>query len=220
MTSIVIADPLPPGEWDRYPASLAEDAYRDGWTQRLGGAPATYPRQLNSGELTAWTRGHAAAHRSTACVRVVGEPLRPPAPVAPEPDDVSPAGAVVAVAVSETPAVEDEAALLAELLELIPPPPPVAPFFDGTQVCAQVDPEQFFPENGGHADAAKELCTTCEFRAACLAYALNERINGMPISGIWGGTSEPQRRALRRAGITVDLVLEVDVDQLLALEVA
>lgn len=191
MTSFVIADPLPAGEWQRHPVSLAEDAYRDGWTQRLDAAPGKFPRQLNLGELTAWTRGHAAAHRATVCVRTVREPLQPAAPLH-TPLHTPPEQ-------HEPPADGDQAALLVELLELEPPARRAAPFFDGTQPCAQVDPELFFPENGGHGNAAKRLCTTCEFRAACLDYALHERVNGLPIFGIWGGTSEPQRRALRRA---------------------
>jgi WhiB family redox-sensing transcriptional regulator len=203
MTSTLIADPLPPGEWARHPASLAEEAHRDGWVQRLGGLPATFPRQLNSGELTAWTRGHAAAHEAVVCVRRADRPLHPAA-AAPEPR------------MATAPA--DTADQLVELLELAPPPPPVAPYFDGTQVCAQIDPELWFPEKGGNNSAAKELCTTCDFQVACLRYALGERIYGMPIAGIWGGTSVQERKQLLRAAAAgvLDLVdvVPADVDLL------
>jgi WhiB family redox-sensing transcriptional regulator len=62
-------------------------------------------------------------------------------------------------------------------------------------LCAQTDPEAFFPEKGGSTRDAKKICTTCEVKAQCLDYALHndERF------GIWGGLSERERRRLRRA---------------------
>lgn len=62
-------------------------------------------------------------------------------------------------------------------------------------VCAQTDPEIFFPEKGGSTKEAKGLCTTCTVRADCLEYALDvgERF------GIWGGVSERERRRLERS---------------------
>ena len=64
-------------------------------------------------------------------------------------------------------------------------------------LCAQTDPESFFPEKGGSTREAKRICSGCEVRAECLEYALahDERF------GIWGGMSERERRRLkRRAG--------------------
>ncbi|WP_431279777.1 WhiB family transcriptional regulator [Leifsonia poae] len=64
-------------------------------------------------------------------------------------------------------------------------------------LCAQTDPEAFFPEKGGSTRDAKRICTSCEVRSQCLEYALanDERF------GIWGGLSERERRKLRkRAG--------------------
>lgn len=62
-------------------------------------------------------------------------------------------------------------------------------------LCAQTDPEAFFPEKGGSTREAKRICAGCEVRAECLDYALahDERF------GIWGGLSERERRRLRRA---------------------
>lgn len=62
-------------------------------------------------------------------------------------------------------------------------------------LCAQTDPEAFFPEKGGSTRDAKKICTTCEVKAQCLEYALqnDERF------GIWGGLSERERRRLRRS---------------------
>ena len=64
-------------------------------------------------------------------------------------------------------------------------------------LCAQTDPEAFFPEKGGSTRDAKKICTSCEVRAQCLEYALqnDERF------GIWGGLSERERRKLRRRAV-------------------
>lgn len=61
-------------------------------------------------------------------------------------------------------------------------------------LCAQTDPEAFFPEKGGSTRDAKRICTSCDVRDACLEYALqnDERF------GIWGGLSERERRKLKR----------------------
>ena len=39
-------------------------------------------------------------------------------------------------------------------------------------LCAQTDPEAFFPEKGGSTREAKKVCLTCEVRDDCLEYAL------------------------------------------------
>jgi WhiB family redox-sensing transcriptional regulator len=66
--------------------------------------------------------------------------------------------------------------------------------WQGDALCAQTDPEAFFPEKGGSTREAKKICTTCEVKAQCLEYALqnDERF------GIWGGLSERERRKLRK----------------------
>ena len=60
-------------------------------------------------------------------------------------------------------------------------------------LCAETDPEAFFPEKGGSTREAKKICTGCEVKAECLEYALanDERF------GIWGGLSERERRRVR-----------------------
>jgi WhiB family transcriptional regulator, redox-sensing transcriptional regulator len=64
-------------------------------------------------------------------------------------------------------------------------------------LCAQTDPEAFFPEKGGSTREAKKICTGCEVRSECLEYALSkdERF------GIWGGLSERERRRLKRRAV-------------------
>ncbi len=61
-------------------------------------------------------------------------------------------------------------------------------------LCAQTDPEAFFPEKGGSTRDAKRVCTSCDVPGECLEYALqnDERF------GIWGGLSERERRKLKR----------------------
>jgi len=61
-------------------------------------------------------------------------------------------------------------------------------------LCAQTDPEAFFPEKGGSTREAKRICQGCEVRSECLEYALqhDERF------GIWGGLSERERRKLKK----------------------
>jgi len=64
-------------------------------------------------------------------------------------------------------------------------------------LCAETDPESFFPEKGGSTREAKRVCTACEVRAECLEYALahDERF------GIWGGMSERERRKLKKRAV-------------------
>jgi WhiB family redox-sensing transcriptional regulator len=64
-------------------------------------------------------------------------------------------------------------------------------------LCAQTDPEAFFPEKGGSTREAKRICTGCEVRGECLEYALQHD----ECFGIWGGLSERERRRLKRHAI-------------------
>ena len=60
-------------------------------------------------------------------------------------------------------------------------------------LCAEVDPEIFFPDKGSSSAPAKRVCMGCEVRTECLEDALRtgERY------GVRGGKSERQRRKLR-----------------------
>ena len=70
----------------------------------------------------------------------------------------------------------------------------VAPSWQERALCAQTDPEAFFPEKGGSTREAKKVCLGCDVRSECLEYALahDERF------GIWGGLSERERRKLKK----------------------
>lgn len=74
---------------------------------------------------------------------------------------------------------------------------PDEPEWQERALCAQTDPEAFFPEKGGSTREAKRICLGCEVRAECLEYALahDERF------GIWGGLSERERRKLKHRAV-------------------
>ncbi|MFH8295020.1 WhiB family transcriptional regulator [Streptomyces sp. NPDC018059] len=68
-------------------------------------------------------------------------------------------------------------------------------------VCGteDVDPELFFPVGTGlaalaQAEEAKAVCRRCPVMETCLDWALDTGQD----SGVWGGLSEDERRAVRR----------------------
>ena len=61
-------------------------------------------------------------------------------------------------------------------------------------LCAQTDPESFFPEKGGSTREAKKICAQCDVKAQCLEFALSIDAR----FGIWGGLSERERRKLKK----------------------
>lgn len=62
-------------------------------------------------------------------------------------------------------------------------------------LCAQTDPEEFFPDKGGGGTRqAKRTCAACDVTTECLAYALADP----SLEGVWGGTSLRERQAMRR----------------------
>ena len=68
--------------------------------------------------------------------------------------------------------------------------------------CRGQDPELFFPigtTGPGRAQVAqaKSVCSRCRVRADCLSYALTTGQD----TGVWGGLSEQERRALRRGQV-------------------
>ena len=75
------------------------------------------------------------------------------------------------------------------LLELYSQPPWAK---DG--LCKEYPKVNFFPGQGGAVEPAKSICAQCIVRAECLAWAV-ERDE----AGIWGGTSQKERRMLGRA---------------------
>jgi WhiB family redox-sensing transcriptional regulator len=71
--------------------------------------------------------------------------------------------------------------------------------------CLHADPDLFFPiSTTGPAlhqiDEAKRICQACPARTPCLDWALENRVP----SGIWGGATEEERTAIRKARIRRD----------------
>lgn len=71
----------------------------------------------------------------------------------------------------------------AELLE--------RPDWHGDALCREHPDVSFFPERGEDPRAARAVCADCLVAADCLAAGMAER------HGMWGGTSERERRRLR-----------------------
>jgi WhiB family transcriptional regulator, redox-sensing transcriptional regulator len=68
--------------------------------------------------------------------------------------------------------------------------------------CRDTDPDLFFPvgTTGAAVDqisAAKAVCDACPAKEPCLQFAIENNQD----SGVWGGTSEEERRQLRRAWV-------------------
>jgi WhiB family redox-sensing transcriptional regulator len=61
--------------------------------------------------------------------------------------------------------------------------------------CNNHPPSVFFPSDGVGVEIAKKICSTCPVQERCLEYALGQRID----HGVWGGTSERQRRRILKA---------------------
>lgn len=70
----------------------------------------------------------------------------------------------------------------------IPPP------WTTQALCAQADPDAWYPEKGEIPFAAKQICRTCPVQTECLQWALDhdERF------GVWGGLTDGERHQLRK----------------------
>lgn len=60
--------------------------------------------------------------------------------------------------------------------------------------CHGVDPDLWFPQNGGSSKEAKDTCKRCPYRERCLEEAMerNEEF------GVWGGLTARERKRLRK----------------------
>ena len=75
-------------------------------------------------------------------------------------------------------------------------------------LCAETDPEAFFPEKGGSTREAKKICTGCEVKAQCLEAdaeqpgdALPGHAQGVDALARAGAGAEPVSRPLRRTHV-------------------
>ena len=71
--------------------------------------------------------------------------------------------------------------------------------------CKDHPPSTFFPSDGVGVEVAKRICATCPVAAECLNYALDNRID----HGVWGATSERQRRRMLKGRRTPSHLLTV-----------
>ncbi|HEU5026627.1 MAG TPA: WhiB family transcriptional regulator [Spirillospora sp.] len=67
------------------------------------------------------------------------------------------------------------------------------PRFRNPALCAETDPDRWFPEKGGATRDVKQVCRRCEARDECLAWALAKPEHW----GVWGGKSEQERQRMR-----------------------
>jgi len=75
--------------------------------------------------------------------------------------------------------------------------------FHEDALCAQIDPEIFFPEKGQPGKEAKEMCLRCEVRTACLQWAID---NGEEF-GVWGGLTARERKNLLAGNVVDDRLI-------------
>lgn len=71
-------------------------------------------------------------------------------------------------------------------------------------VCREEDPDLFFPIGSAlpalrQEERAKKVCARCPVSTACLKWALETGES----FGVWGGTTEMERRAMKRRGVRV-----------------
>lgn len=68
------------------------------------------------------------------------------------------------------------------------------PRFVAHGICAQADPESFFPEKGKRAPEAIRICLGCPVMSECAEYAITAPVNP---HGIWGATTVLERKRIR-----------------------
>jgi len=74
------------------------------------------------------------------------------------------------------------------LISIDPPP------FVAEALCAQTDPELFFPEQGESSATARSICKACPARQECLLWAIQNNEN----HGVWGGYTPRARRRIKQ----------------------
>ena len=60
-------------------------------------------------------------------------------------------------------------------------------------LCAETDPELFFPGDGIIPGKAKAVCRSCDHIQECLIWALHHQVDG-----VWGATTPRDRQHIRR----------------------
>lgn len=77
----------------------------------------------------------------------------------------------------------------------------------GKAACADEPAEYFFPERGHSTARGKDICLGCPVMEQCLDYALTvpllertEDEEPLWVEGVWGGSSESERKDMRKRG--------------------
>jgi len=130
-------------------------------------------RSTPADERKARSRRHQGGGRCTVCYNVANGKTKPREERAPETKRRM-AAAPIQPSTDESPLTDDELLLA---------------------LCAQADPEAWFPDKGSGTHDAKKVCANCPIQARCLAVSLT--IDPEP-EGVWGGTSVRTRRKLRQ----------------------
>ena len=79
-------------------------------------------------------------------------------------------------------------------VDALPANPSPPDLWQDRAACFGIDPDVFFPISEEEAGPALTFCNVCTIREECLAWALK---NGERY-GVWGATTEQQRRRLQR----------------------
>ena len=61
--------------------------------------------------------------------------------------------------------------------------------------CYGSDTGVFYPSNDASVDVPKRVCGDCPVKVECLEFALSNN----EVFGVWGGTSERERRRIKRS---------------------
>ena len=72
--------------------------------------------------------------------------------------------------------------------------PPMIQSWRNRAACQGVSTDVFYPVSDEDADVAKAICEQCPVREPCLEFAITERER----EGVWGGTTERERRRIVR----------------------
>ena len=70
----------------------------------------------------------------------------------------------------------------------------------GDANCLESEPDMFFAETDGPnyyqlLNSARRVCTGCPYQLECLTFAVEESLEG-----VWGGTSDGERRRMKESG--------------------
>ena len=68
------------------------------------------------------------------------------------------------------------------------------PAWQSQSACRGTGPDSFFPARGASLRATRVLCASCRVRSDCLAEALADP----DLAGVWAGTTDRERRRIRR----------------------